>query len=906
MVCSKCSAANPDTVRFCGQCGCALQFPDDARTVALDGLPINESAPAVNLTDPLGSVDLKAASPEGRLSPGTIFGVRYRIEGLLGQGGMGSVYKAYDNELDRLVALKLVRTGLADDLQTMQRFKQELLLASKISHKNILRIHDMGDWNGVKFITMAFVDGPDLASLMRRQGPLAFDRALNFTRQLCAALEAAHHEGVVHRDLKPQNILIDQSDNVYVTDFGLAKSLDAAATTMTRTGQILGTPRYMSPEQVEAGEVTQASDIYSLGLIVYEMFTGKRPFRGDTAMQLMYQRVTEPPQDPRSVHPGIPDYLAEIILKCLVKDPARRYQSAREILDDLDGRERKPAPPERRNRWGLAAAAVVLLAALLFAIPAARRAILGPAVVKPHYYLAVLPPKVADPSLQYAADGVVDALTAKLAGIDDVYVSYGESVKAAMRKPDARQIAEALVVDYLVSLNVLGSAGKISITVTLDEFGKHPGSRLHQDFPGAREDLLTLEDNVFKKLVAGLTIRETAAELARTNLAPTADRAAYDLYLKGRNLVRARQDQANLAVARDDFQQAVASDPRFALAYTGLADASLAMYDATKDQKWTAEALNAAQQADSLNTNLPEVHFSLGTIYTITGKTNLAIGELQLALEQAPNSDEGYRRLGMAYLKAGKRAEAIQALTRATEINPYYWKNFAQLGVATFNLGDNQASLKACRRVTELAPDNPAGWANLGAIEYRLGQFQECISSVEKAIALQPNKADFYSQLGVALFFSGHRDESLKHFAKAVELSPNSPFFRTNLGDAYRGSSQKDKAPAAYADAIKVANQALEVNPQDAFAKGYLATCYAKTGETGRALDYIQQARKIEPDDNDLMYREAVIYALARQNSDALKSLKNALEHGYSIGEVQNDADLAELRKTPEFAAMGK
>jgi tetratricopeptide (TPR) repeat protein len=279
---------------------------------------------------------------------------------------------------------------------------------------------------------------------------------------------------------------------------------------------------------------------------------------------------------------------------------------------------------------------------------------------------------------------------------------------------------------------------------------------------------------------------------------------------------------------------------------------------------------------------------------------------LQLALEQAPNSDEGYRRLGMAYLKAGKRAEAIQALTRATEINPYYWKNFAQLGVATFNLGDNQASLKACRRVTELAPDNPAGWANLGAIEYRLGQFQECISSVEKAIALQPNKADFYSQLGVALFFSGHRDESLKHFAKAVELSPNSPFFRTNLGDAYRGSSQKDKAPAAYADAIKVANQALEVNPQDAFAKGYLATCYAKTGETGRALDYIQQARKIEPDDNDLMYREAVIYALARQNSDALKSLKNALEHGYSIGEVQNDADLAELRKTPEFAAMGK
>jgi serine/threonine-protein kinase len=174
---------------------------------------------------------------------------------------MGAVYKANDSELDRTVALKLVRPELAEQLETMQRFKQELLLASKISHKNILRIHDLGDWNGTKFITMAYVEGADLAGLIQKEGPTDFERALHFTRQLCAALEAAHHEGVIHRDLKPQNILIDHNDTLYVSDFGLAKSLESGATTMTRVGQILGTPRYMSPEQVEAREVGPPSDV---------------------------------------------------------------------------------------------------------------------------------------------------------------------------------------------------------------------------------------------------------------------------------------------------------------------------------------------------------------------------------------------------------------------------------------------------------------------------------------------------------------------------------------------------------------------------------------------------------------------------------------------------------------------
>ena len=243
--------------------------------------------------------------------PGSSFGVRYRIESLLGQGGMGAVYKAYDTELDRTVAIKLVRPELASNPETMQRFKQELLLASKISHKNILRIYDLGDSGGIKFISMAFVEGCDLAGLIESTGRLALDRALSFTLQLCAAMDAAHREGVVHRDLKPQNILIDQADRLYVSDFGLAKSLAPEAATMTRTGQLLGTPRYMSPEQVEGKEVDHRSDLYSLGLIIFEMFTAEVPFRGDSALQIMFQRMTAAPKDPRTLRPDMPDYVGQ-------------------------------------------------------------------------------------------------------------------------------------------------------------------------------------------------------------------------------------------------------------------------------------------------------------------------------------------------------------------------------------------------------------------------------------------------------------------------------------------------------------------------------------------------------------------------------------------------------------------
>jgi eukaryotic-like serine/threonine-protein kinase len=424
MVCAICSAANPDHLRVCGHCGRALSGLD--QTPAAPGGGASAASPAairkqfetaVLSPPPPGSqFDTLAIShnsaPDSRpgFESGSSFGLRYRIESLLGQGGMGAVYKAYDTELERTVALKLVRPELAASPEVMQRFKQELLLASSISHKNILRIYDLGDCDGVKFITMAYVEGRDLAGLIETTGRLPLDRALKFTRQFCAAMDAAHSEGVVHRDLKPQNILIDQADNLYVSDFGLAKSLAPEASSMTRTGQLLGTPRYMSPEQVEGKDVDHRSDLYSLGLILFEIFTSELPFRGDSALQIMFQRVTAVPKDPRTLRPELPDYLAGIILKCLERDPEKRYQNAREILLDLEARN-APAfsPPAQTNTvgigrptpsrfsWILLSGIPLAIAALLL-IPATRHMIFRSragagtnAPVAIQHYVAVLP-----------------------------------------------------------------------------------------------------------------------------------------------------------------------------------------------------------------------------------------------------------------------------------------------------------------------------------------------------------------------------------------------------------------------------------------------------------------------------------------------------------------------------------
>ncbi len=864
------------------------------------------------------------------LTPGAPLGPRYRIEALLGEGGMGAVYKAYDKDLDRTVALKLVRPELTVDPGAMQRFKQELLLASKISHKNILRIHDLGDVNGMKFISMAYVEGEDLHQVLKKGGKLAVDRAVRIARQLAAALEAAHNEGVVHRDLKPQNILIDKADSAYVSDFGLAKSLESDSAGMTRTGQVLGTPRYMSPEQVEAKPADHRSDLYSLGLIFYEMVTGVVPFAGDSAMQVMFQRLKEKPKNPKQLNPELPDYMARLIMKCLEKNPAQRYQSAGEVLADLEA-ERAPSlsftrsvqitvPVVPSRPWLIAMGSVLALAALVFAIPGVRHRVFRPPAATgenappqaPQKYLAVLPFRVVgDPAaLGYVADGLVEALSAKLFQLKNVHVASAAEVEKASqkgsldRKGSLEKIAHELGANLIVQGTLQGTRDKIRVVMDLEDVGG--GKRLWtQEFSGVPQDLLTLEDQIYGKLVDALELKLNTEEMARGTAHPTENIDAYDLYLKGRAAMRQRQNVKNVEAAIRHFEDALRKDSSFALAYAGLAAASLAMYQEKKDSVWADKALNAAEQGQRLNDNLPEVHFALGSGYGFTGKSAEAVVELKRALELAPNSDEGYRRLGEAYRSMGRKEESIRAYERAAQINPYYWENYNELATAYYQFGDNEKAVSTFRRVTEVEPDNPAGWVNLGTAYFQVGKWDECITAYQKALQLQPDYLT-YSNLGSAYFYLKRYDEAARMFEKAVEMNPNEQLAAGNLAAAYYWTGQKEKALAEYDKAIGLALKELQVNPRNATSMGYLGLYYAKKGDSARALDFIHRARSIDPSDNTLMYDEAIVDALTGRSNEAVPALRQALQKGIPPQQALNEPDLKSVQALPEFDKLLK
>jgi tetratricopeptide (TPR) repeat protein/TolB-like protein len=862
------------------------------------------------------------------ISTGSDFGPRYRIEALLGQGGMGRVYKAYDKELNRTVAIKVILRSAMGEADALNRFKQELVLASKISHKNILRIHDLGEVDGVKFITMAYVEGQDLHQVIRANGKLPLERVLKFATQLAGALAAAHAEDVVHRDLKPQNILLDTNDQVYVSDFGLAKSFAAGAVGMTQTGALLGTPRYMSPEQVEGRATDGRSDLYAYGLILYEMVTGDVPFTGESALQVMYQRIQEKPKNPKLVDPSLPDWLARIIMRCLEKDPADRYQNAYEILGDLQGGQSGSGAagvvrrgsaveaqiPEFANRRSVLIGGGVILALFLtLAIPRVRHLIFrgagerngstisGVPPLSSGRFVAVLPLQVlGDPTqLGYIAQGIEETLSAKLFELKDVRVAPGSATDKADQKQPLAKIAGALGSNILVHGMLQGAGDKIRVTMSLEDVVN--GKRLWtKEFDGMPADLLTIEDHIYDQLVVALNVNPSNDEQANARIRPTENATAYDLYLRGRNSLRGHDDAQRIQAALDYFDQALKADAKFGLAYAGIADASLRMNRVKKDSFWPQKALAAGLQAEQLNDNLPEIHVALGSVYSATGKYSEAIAELNRAISLAPNSDEGYRRLGQAYLKSGNREQGIQAFQKAIQLNPYYWQNQNSLGNAYYELGEYSKAVQAFQQIIVLEPDMDVGYENIGNVYLQQGKYQECIPYLEKALQREPYFST-YSNLGTAYYGLKQYPKAVEMFEQAVALNPNDTQAVANLADAYGIAGQKDKARTTYQRSISLGFKELETNPQDADVMVQIALSYAQTGEFKRAEIFIGKARAINKNNVNYIYADASINAQAGREEQALRALQEAFEKHYPVAAAEADPD---VNKLPGFSSL--
>ncbi len=927
--------------------GDARTDPGTLGTGATVGLGAQTPPPASNPSDAPTFADAELVSPgpviggsaasRVVLMPGVTLGGRYRIVRVLGEGGMGSVYQAQDLELERMIALKVIRPELAGNPAILQRFKQELILARHVTHKNVVRIFDLGEADGVKFITMEYVDGEDLRGILRRQGKLLPADAVGIVKQICSALEAAHAENVIHRDLKPQNVMRDKQGRVVVMDFGLARSIESSG--MTQTGALIGTLEYMSPEQALGSELDQRSDLFAVGLIFYELLTGIMPYQADSAIASLMKRTQGRAVPVSEIDATVPESLSQIVAHCLERDPKDRFASATELLAALKDWPSKPSiakpasvvepiaakhtpsvqislsmPQPKIWIW----AGVALLAtATFFAVPYTRHLVFRPSpqssstsvagipALSQGKYLAVLPLRVVgdEKSLRYIADGLVEALSAKLFQLQELHVAASSAVdKVSAQQQSIEKIAHGLGVNLVVQGMVQGSGNKLRVTLNLEDVSG--GRRVwSQEFSGVSQDLLTLQDQIYSQMVRALELRPSNEEMARGGMHPTENVAAYDLYLKARDALRGTQGTRDPNAALKFLEGALQQDPEFALAYAGLADADLRLYEDNKDSLYAEKALNAAQKAEQLNPALPEVHLSLGSVYTETGKNAEAVEELKKALALAPNSDDAYRRLGNVYRATGRRQEAIAAYQSAVAANPYYWYNHNLLGRAHFQFGENDKALQEFQKVTELASDNPIGYENIGAVYFRQGKWSDAVPAFQKALELKPSSV-MYSNLGTAYFYLKRFDDSVKMFEKAVELSPKDEQWMGNLADAYRSAGRTDQATATYEKAIQLSFQQLQVNPKQAGVTGDVALYYAKKGDAAHALQYIRQARTLDGSDLQLMYYDAQILAMAGKQSEALNALREAFAKGYSPEEAVNDPTLDSLKRLPQFTAL--
>jgi non-specific serine/threonine protein kinase len=653
----------------------------------------------------------------------------YRITAAIGAGGMGEVYRATDTRLGREVALKVLPPEMASSPERLERFQREAKALAALDHAGIVTVHSVEEANGVHFLTMQLVEGQALDRLIRA-GRLPVARMLEIASALADALAAAHEKGIVHRDLKPANVMVTKDDSVKVLDFGLAKVFESRQgaqagselSTAMRTGDgvVMGTVAYMSPEQARGEELDARSDLFSLGVALYEMATGRLPFEGKSSAEIFKGILADAPPPPTSLNPAIPPKLEEVILKSLEKDRGLRYQHASEVRADLrrllrdSASDRSPlagsgsAPEARPSRRGLVTGvAVATLALVLGGLWLARRGTAvarGPTGPK---RMAVLPfENLGAPEDGYFADGMTDEVRSKLASLSGLAVIASASAsqyKATTKPPE--QIAKELGVGYLLVAKVRwqksGATSRIRLTSELVEVGGGgaPTTRWQEAFEADLSDVFRVQGEIATKVAQSLEVALSGKERGLLTARPTSNLAAYDAYLKGQEI-----EKGSLGAPRAtaQYEHAVALDPGFALAWAKLSVRLSWNYSSSEEAE---AARKAAERAIELAPSMPEGYRALGVYYNrVTGNREKALEALARGLKLAPDDAQLLRQVGIVERGRGRWEEAVAHMRRAREQDPRSWEADMVLGATLVRLRRTGEAREAIDRGLVLAP----------------------------------------------------------------------------------------------------------------------------------------------------------------------------------------------------------
>jgi tetratricopeptide (TPR) repeat protein len=859
------------------------------------------------------------------LQPGDLFGGRYEILQLLGEGGMGSVYKAADREVERTVALKLIRPDLASNPAILARFKQELLTAHQVTHKNVIRIYDMAEAEGVKFITMEFVEGNDLRRVLLDCGKLPPEEAVEIIRQVCLALDAAHSAGIIHRDLKPQNIMKDKNGRILVMDFGLARSVESGG--MTQTGALLGTIEYMSPEQSMGKTLDQRSDLFAVGLIFYELLSGKTPFKAETAMASLLLRNQERAVPVRELDQSIPPGLSDIVSKCLERDVNLRYQSAWQILADLDAWQGKrpvsasmiqiaPAAATARGIRGVAAwkwAAAGVVAVALAVGGWVYRGKLQPSAqgrpataAGPEISLAILPFQngSGDASLDWLGTSLAEMLSTDVgqsAHMRTVSPDRIHQIFADLRLPQntdldpdtLRRIAEFGNADTVVWGRYARFGDQIRIDATLRDLKQNRISSLKIDAANEKEIPGTV-DKLAELIRKNLSVSaDVLNELKASSFQPSSKSLpAIKAYNQGMELFR---DGKNLEAVQS-LQSAVQADPQFALAYSRLAEADSAL-------GYMAEAESNSRKAQELSDSLPPAEkYLVQAIYARTVKNNKkAIEAYENLAKIMPDNSDVESALGSLYSESGDYDKARAQFAKILRSDPKNMQALWQMGVVEITNSNPQGALDPLNKGLTLAiqVDNQEQRALIQqsiGVCYRLlnkpdeamRNYQESVE-VAKRLGLKRLQAASLSEMATLQSSLGKPDAAMSSYTQALQLLQDIGMKKEygsvllNRGVLHESRGEYDKALQDYKDSLQIQRDADDQNLQ-ALCLSNIGGVYLQKGDTDNALTYLGQALPLREKLNNPEYLARTldslgdVYVAMGDFDKALESLLKALE----------------------------
>jgi tetratricopeptide (TPR) repeat protein/predicted Ser/Thr protein kinase len=846
---------------------------------------------------------------------------RFAISKRLGAGGMGQVYGAEDTTLKRFVAIKRMSPHAKSTDADRKRLLKEAQRASALNHPSVGAVYDVVEHAGELWVVMEYIEGETLRRRLKQ--PISREEFFAIATQCCEGLQAAHEKSIIHGDIKPENIMITPGNRVKLLDFGVARRAWTASPndatksmeTMTASG---GTPAYMAPEVLLQKHDDGRSDIFSIGLVFYEMLGGEQPFQSDSLATTVARIVhVEPPP-----LKNVPGPLAGVVSRAIAKDPEARYPTATALLDDLrrvqqGGKpKRAPSPSGIFHQYRMLAAvalvAVALIAVAIFSVgsrlwhgsrEAVTHSVPGAATGEQSATLVVLPfDAVSDDSkLNAFGSGLVDTLTAKLAQLSGNHplqvVSSGET-----RQKNVTTLAQAhqeFGADTGLHLGLQRSGDLVRVTYSLTDAknGKviKAGSA---DSPVT--DPFAIEDEVTKAVAAALGYSLKADEARELAFHGTSVPDAYNYYTQARGYLEDAGKAANDDSAIILLDQALKADPNYGRAQADLGIAYWQKFSTDKDKNLIAKSQQACSKAIDLGNAGAAGHVCLGVIESGTGKYEDAVKQFQSAVELEPSNEDAYIGLAGAYDHLGKTQDAETTYKKIVSLRPNYWRGYNLLGGFYLRQAQYDDASKMFQKVVDTTPESFRGYANLGATLLYEAKYAEAIKPLEQSLAVRAT-ADSYSNLGTAYYYQHRFHDSAQAYEKAVQMNDKDYSLWGNLGEAYYLDGARPKAHDAFEKGIAIAKEGLAVNNRDPDLLDALAKYSAMVDDRPHALAYLTQAVEQSKSDKDVLFSAAVIYDRLGDKGLALEWLGKALRAGFSPEMARRQPDLDNLHGDPRF-----